>query len=202
MKRAYFQYYETFEKVVQQFTSPESQNQFRSKIIAYGLYGTEPDSLDDKESIAWVFIKDLIDDQVHRREVQAANRAKRNIPPAYSNGEPEEPAAEETSEAAPEKKEPKKRTKKPAEPFTPPTEAEVDAYCKERRNGITGFEFIDYYTNVKDPAWTIGNQKKPMKDWKAAVRQWESRRRNDRPAAGMATDRMTPGAGFSCAKFN
>ena len=195
MKRAYFQYYETFEKVVDQFTGAEAQHRFRSKIIAYGLYGTAPEALDEKEAIAWVFIKDLIDDQVHRREVQAANRAKRATLPAYTNGEPEEPAEEE-------EKKPAKKTRKAAEPFTPPTEAEVDAYCKERRNGITGFEFCDYYTNVKDPAWTIGNQKKPMKDWKAAVRQWESRRKNDRPAAAISSDRMAPGATFSCQKFN
>lgn len=201
MKRAYFQYYETFEKVVDQFTGAEAQNRFRTKIIVYGLYGTEPETLDEKEAIAWVFIKDLIDDQVHRREVQAANRAKRNMPPAYTNGEPEE-TSEESPEPAPEEKKPAKKPRKTAEPFTPPTEAEVDAYCKERKNGITGFEFCDYYTNVKDPAWTIGNQKKPMKDWKAAVRQWESRRRNDRPAAGIATDRMAPGATFSCRKFD
>lgn len=199
MKRAYFQYYETFEKVVQQFKTPDAQAKFRSKIIEYGLYGTEPDELDDHEGIAWVFIKDLIDDQVHRREVQAANRAKRITQPAYTNGEPEDP---ETEEPAPEEKKPAKRTRKPAEPFTPPTVEEVDAYCKERRNGITGFEFCDYYTNVKDPAWTIGNQKKPMKDWRAAVRQWESRRRPARPAAGMSTDRMEPGAGFSCKKYD
>lgn len=201
MKRAYFQYYETFEKVVQQFKSEAARNKFRSKIIEYGLYGQEPDELDDHEAIAWVFVKDLIDDQVHRREVQAANRAKRNLPPAYTNGEPEDPTAEESSETEPEEKKPAKRIRKPAEPFTPPTEAEVDAYCKERRNGITGFEFCDYYTNVKDPAWTIGNQKKPMKDWKAAVRQWESRRKGNRRQTGMATDQMTAGATFSCKKY-
>lgn len=190
MKRAYFQYYETFEKVVQQFQTAAEQNAFRGKIIEYGLHGQEPEELSDKEAIAWVFIQDLIDDQVHRREVQAQNRAKRTAPlPAYTNGEPEE-------EPAPEKKT-AKRTRKTAEPFTPPTVDEVDAYCRERGNGITGFEFVDYYTNVKDPAWTIGNQKKPMKDWRAAVRQWESRRRSDGKAAVMKTDQMQPGVGFS-----
>lgn len=200
MKRAYFQYYETFEKVVQQFRAEQEQNDFRSKIIAYGLYGTEPETLDDKEAIAWVFIKDLIDDQVHRREVQAANRAKRNAAPVYTNGEPEEEALEDPE---PEEKKPaKKRTRKPAEDFTPPTVEEVREYCQERRNGISAEAFCDYYSKLKDPPWTIGSQKKPMKDWKAAVRQWEARRKPERPAGRMSTDTMAPGSAFSCAKYN
>ena len=184
MKRAYFQYYETFEKVVKKFKTEEEQNAFRSKIIAYGLYGNEPETLNEKEAIAWVFIKDLIDDQVHRREVQAANRAKRT-----------------TATAEPEEAEPEEKPKrKKAEPFTPPTVEEVDAYCRERNNGITGLQFVDYYSRLKDPAWTIGNQKKPMKDWKAAVRQWESRRKTETRGT-IANDRVAPGAAFSCNKY-
>lgn len=52
--------------------------------------------------------------------------------------------------------------------FTPPTLEEVQAYCKERRNGVNAERFIDYYTSN---GWRVGKNK--MKDWKAAVRTWE-----------------------------
>lgn len=54
--------------------------------------------------------------------------------------------------------------------FAPPTLDDVTAYCTERGNGIDPQRFIDYY---QSNGWKVG--KNPMKDWKAAVRNWESR---------------------------
>ena len=56
--------------------------------------------------------------------------------------------------------------------FAPPTLEEVRAYCLERANGINPESFIDYYTAN---GWKVGRN--PMRDWKAAIRQWEQRRR-------------------------
>lgn len=89
-----------------------------------------------------------------------------NISPFQEN---EEGDNEEENKGFGEKeKEPKRKV------FVKPTEEEVDAYCAERKNGIKGAAFIDYYDSV---GWVVGTSKKPMKDWKAAVRQWE--RKND-----------------------
>ena len=52
--------------------------------------------------------------------------------------------------------------------FEKPTIEEITAYCKERGNGIDALSFFDYY---ESKGWVIG--KSPMKDWKAAVRNWE-----------------------------
>ena len=57
--------------------------------------------------------------------------------------------------------------------FTIPTPEEVQAYCDERKNGISGQQFCDFYSAK---GWKIGSQ--PMKDWKAAVRTWEIRRKD------------------------
>lgn len=54
--------------------------------------------------------------------------------------------------------------------FVPPTLDDVTAYCTERGNGIDPQRFIDYY---QSNGWKVG--KNPMKDWKAAVRNWETR---------------------------
>ena len=60
--------------------------------------------------------------------------------------------------------------------FIIPTPEEVQAYCDERKNGILGQQFCDFYSSK---GWKIG--KEPMKDWKAAVRTWEMRRKDKSP---------------------
>ena len=59
--------------------------------------------------------------------------------------------------------------------FTPPSLEEVDAYCQERNNGIDAQTFIDYYSAR---GWMM-NSKNKMKDWKAAVRTWEQRHKEE-----------------------
>ena len=60
--------------------------------------------------------------------------------------------------------------------FIIPTPEEVQAYCNERKNHISGQQFCDFYSSK---GWKIG--KEPMKDWKAAVRTWEMRRKDQSP---------------------
>ncbi len=64
-----------------------------------------------------------------------------------------------------------KKENEKKERFSPPTAEDVDAYCKERNNGIDGQTFVDFYASK---GWLVG--KTPMRDWKAAVRTWESKR--------------------------
>ena len=52
--------------------------------------------------------------------------------------------------------------------FAPPSVEEVLSYCQERRNQIDPEKFVDFYTSK---GWKVGSQ--PMKDWRAAVRNWE-----------------------------
>ena len=73
--------------------------------------------------------------------------------------------------APPPDSEESKKTKKR---FVPPTPEEVQNYCNERGNGISGTEFCDFYISK---GWKVGRE--PMKDWKAAVRTWEAKRKNN-----------------------
>lgn len=59
--------------------------------------------------------------------------------------------------------------KPPRSTFLPPSLEEVQAYCRERGNEVDSQRFIDFYASN---GWKVG--KNPMKDWKAAVRTWES----------------------------
>ena len=53
--------------------------------------------------------------------------------------------------------------------FVKPTPEQVQAYCDERKNGIDGHDFWDFY---ESKGWVIGKSS-PMRDWRAAVRTWE-----------------------------
>lgn len=61
----------------------------------------------------------------------------------------------------------------PKKKFVPPTADEVKAYCNERKNNIDAQKFVDFY---ECKGWMVGKNK--MKDWKAAVRTWESKEEN------------------------
>ena len=56
-----------------------------------------------------------------------------------------------------------------ARAHTIPSLSEVESYCRERGNQVNPQRFMDFYTAN---GWRVG--KNPMKDWKAAVRSWES----------------------------
>lgn len=58
--------------------------------------------------------------------------------------------------------------------FAPPTVEQVAEYCLSRQNNIEAQEFVDFYTSK---GWMVGSNR--MKDWKAAVRTWEQRKRQE-----------------------
>lgn len=66
--------------------------------------------------------------------------------------------------------------------FKPPTVEQVKAYCEERGNGLDAERFVDWY---ESRGWLVGTNK--MKSWKATVRTWEGRRKEqlakEKPAA-------------------
>ena len=86
------------------------------------------------------------------------------IVPPTGDSAPAEAATED--KPAPEKK---------SRRFVPPDVEQVRAYCRERGNSIDPEAFVDYYASK---GWTVGRA--PMKDWRAAVRTWEQRRRSHR----------------------
>lgn len=59
--------------------------------------------------------------------------------------------------------------------FKPPSIEEVSQYCLERKNTINPQTFIDWN---QSKGWVVGKEK--MKDWKAAVRTWESREKQNK----------------------
>lgn len=76
-------------------------------------------------------------------------------------------------------KEEDKKEKGPAGPkrkaSVPPSVEEVSSYCQERGNGLDPAAFVDYYAAR---GWKYGPGK-PVADWRAAVRTWERKRKED-----------------------
>lgn len=58
--------------------------------------------------------------------------------------------------------------------FTPPTTEEVENYCQENNYNIDAQRFVDFY---ESKGWMVGKNK--MKDWKAAVRNWVRRQKEE-----------------------
>lgn len=65
--------------------------------------------------------------------------------------------------------------------FSPPDIQDVKAYCMERGNDVDPERFVNFY---ESKGWMVGKNK--MKDWRAAVRNWE---RNE---ASKSTANKTP----------
>ena len=69
----------------------------------------------------------------------------------------------------------KKKTYK-KETFTPPSLDEVQAYCRERQNGVDAKQFYDYFTAS---GW-IDSKGNKVKSWKQKVITWEGFRKDDK----------------------
>ena len=174
MKKAYFQYYETFEIVIEKIKDIEEREHMRKTIINYGLYGTLPAGLSELEEMAWTICKDLIDQQHHRREVNAANRAGKKAEPATNE---ENSAIEPQPEEKPAQEiQPEKQKRKN---FVKPTDEEIAAYCKEKNYNVNAQQFFNYY---ESNGWKVGRNS--MKSWQAAVQNWNTRDKANNKAAG------------------
>ena len=175
MKKAYFQYYETFEIVIEKIKDIEEREWLLKVIIQYGLHGIEPESFNSEAlEIAWTICKDLIDQQQHRREVNAVNRAGKKAEPATNEEnsaiepQPEEKPAQEIQPEKPKRKN-----------FVKPTIEEITDFCKEKKININVKKFFLHY---ESNGWHVG--KSPMKSWKAAVQKWAENNYDNNKATG------------------
>ena len=87
-----------------------------------------------------------------------------------------EKESEKESEKEKEKEVKRKRAAKAAR-FSPPSPEDVRAYAEGRGLAIDPSAFVDFYAAK---GWRVGTS--PMRDWKAAVRNWC--RRDERPRQG------------------
>ena len=134
----------------------------------------------------------LIEDSEKRAtNLPPANTANSAAKPAFEDGGLEESAsclpmsADDLPGLCKDKDKEKDKEKKntgakiASKKFVRPTIEQVREYCQERNNGIDPEQFVDHY---EANGWKRGNTS--VKDWKACVRTWEKRRRDEqRPKA-------------------
>lgn len=66
--------------------------------------------------------------------------------------------------------------------FKPPTIDQIREYCKTRSNAVNPEKFESYY---QANGWKVGRNS--MKDWKAAVRTWETNGQRHAPKGGASS---------------
>lgn len=193
MAREYVCLYHSYLKSVEPLNDAERGRLFTS-CLTYSMTGAEPD-LRGNERFVWPTIREQIDRDNKKYsdfcKKQQGNIRKRWDTTVYdgTSGIPDDTKHTKEKEkekenilSSPNVEDSIART--PARKrFTPPTLAEVTAYCRERQNAVDPQRFIDYYTAN---GWKVG--KNSMKDWKAAVRTWEGKQRDSATAQRSSLD--------------
>ena len=170
----YLKVFADFEDAIEPINDAEAGRLFRA-MLRYARTGETP-KFSGNERYLWPTAKLNIDREAAFCEKQRRNATNPNEAKP-SQTKPNEAKPSQTSQKDKDKDKEKNNTftltgsgicaDKPHR-FTPPTLAEVRAYCQERMNNVDASRFIDYYASN---GWKVGRN--PMKDWRAAVRTWE-----------------------------
>lgn len=186
-KREYFPAYFSYQRTLKWLTDEQLGRVFRAA-LEYAETGKEPD-LEQIEMMGFSFMKEDIDranehyDQVceaRRASGSKGGRPKSQKPIGLSEEETKpngfsenQMVLEETKKSQSESKSESKGNtkesikKETVKRFTPPTLEEVRQYCNDQSYMVDAEQFIDFYSSK---GWVVG--KSPMKDWRAAVRNW------------------------------
>ena len=154
-------------------------------LVRYGTYGEEPELEWPLDAIFESLREDIANSKTCRSNGKSGGRGNKKA----ASDEEKPPFSEaktplcESGKGSLEDAEPKPDQTSPVQSkpevvkrrrFKPPTPREADAYAEEwcRENGydpsgFSGCKFTDFYASK---GWMVG--KSPMRDWKAAARNW------------------------------
>ena len=149
-------------------------------MLRYALDGTEP-QMKSSERALWTVARQNIDRETaaYESKVKHLQRGRSSVSKT-TRSVSEEDKDNEKEKNNDNDKDNERESRGAAPPVTPaaavaarthtiPSLSEVESYCRERGNQVNPQRFMDFYTAN---GWRVG--KNPMKDWKAAVRSWES----------------------------
>ena len=182
-----FQHYENYFECSEHASNPEH---FNYAIVKFFHRGIEPEFDNEMDKFLWKMIRPSI--ACSRRQSdrgQGAPLGSRNNPNGrrgITNPRTNPRTNPQTKQIEIEKEiedslfmedaEAGASTPQHTKKFVKPTLREVQQYCASRHNSIDAAKFIDHYDSV---GWKIG--KAAMKDWKAAVRNWERNQQDNNP---------------------
>ena len=203
-ERNSFTFYLSFEKAIAKLDDKNQLSVYRS-ISRYSLFGENPE-VDGLAAIAWELIKPILDKSRVRSEngrkakgvpkpnlvgnKNAKNEAKTKLNEAESKQDRDRERDRDRKEdkssfeidvdmsASADKKTGSEKPRGADKPtrFVPPTLNEVQDFILKNGYSVDADRFIDFY-GAK--GWMIGKNK--MKDWKAAVRNWQRGQKAKRP---------------------
>lgn len=195
--RKQFTFYASFAAALARVKSKAARCDAYDAIVAYALYGVEPDldSLPDSAAVVVSVALPIL--EASRRKALGGKRGRSGKDADSSAETTEEDTAKipqryEEDTANKNKNKNKNKIKYKSKENSacarvashrPKDPEEVAAYCKERGNTVDPREFWDFY---ESKGWKVGNQ--PMKDWRAAVRTWEARRAREGPKIARSYD--------------
>lgn len=143
------------------------KTEFIQATINYGLYGENPPFKDGTLEMAlWAKIARRIDAEAEKYKAISEKRKEAAQKRYQQYQQRTKPAREEPAKT--------EQAEQKAAAFVKPTVEEIRAYCEERKNGLDAQAFFDFY---ESKGWKVGAAK--MKDWRASVRTWEQRRKNE-----------------------
>lgn len=150
--------------------NPEQFKKVMEAIFDYALDGIEVEDDNSVESIIFGLIKPQLEANNKRYENGCKGAEYGRL-----GGRPKKTEETEETEKTPQRAKAEKRPTAAGKDgvFTPPTVEEIEDYCKKNGYGINAYKFVDYYTAN---GWNIGRS--PMRDWRAAVRNWEANERH------------------------
>ena len=177
-----------------------SNEQAGELIKAIYAYQKDPDAVPEDPALAFVFelIKQQLDTDGQRYKEACAARAEAG----KKGGRPKANASDKKQMVSEESKKSKCFSEKAKKAdneydndlkentidgvkekrFAPPTLENVSEYCREMGyTNVDAERFIDFYTSN---GWMVGKNR--MKDWKAAVRNWDRREKNPQRQDGAA----------------
>lgn len=203
MKDDSFVFYPSFIQQIEAIMDDTIKLRLYQAATGYGCYGVMPDFSDiDPLGILnslFLGLKRAIDDSKKRRETQRKNGAKGGAPVGNTNAR----KYPDTTQNNPDTTQnnlnvdvdgnvdgnvdvdgnvERGRCMKPQKRFVPPSLDEVKKFFLENCFTSDAEAFFDYY---EANGWTQGNRK-PLKKWDAAARQWERRQlefTNSRPGS-------------------
>lgn len=194
MALEYIPFYYSYRKKLEKLSDQEIGRLVRA-LLEYGETG-ETEELAGRESIAFDFIADDINRAKAAYEERCAKN-QRNIEKRYArqddttvyDGIRTNTTVYETYQTKTKTKDKTKDKIKDislppnsvsdicAARFTPPTVDDVATYVNEKGYHVNADRFVSFY---QQKGWMVG--KNHMKDWKAAVRNWETRWKDENKA--------------------
>uniref|UniRef100_A0A6M3JLH4 Uncharacterized protein n=1 Tax=viral metagenome TaxID=1070528 RepID=A0A6M3JLH4_9ZZZZ len=148
---------------------------------------THSTTLQDILNKVLIDVQDMLKNREHQKQKMQEYRARTS--PVTGNVTVTLPSREE-------KRREEKNIKNKERGFHPPSVDDILAYCKERKNTVNPQTFVDHY---ESNGWMVGKNK--MKDWKAAVRNWETRGGYDDGRRGTRDGGGGPGVSATLAEW-